>query len=100
MRAWIAVLVVTAASALMKASGPLVLGSRELPSGVRRVIGLVAPALLAGLIVVELSADGWDELDWTQVAGVAAAGAARVLRAPMLLAVVVGAAVAAGVRLV
>lgn len=100
MRAWIAVLVVTAASALMKASGPLVLGSRELPRGVRRVIGLVAPALLAGLIVVELSADGWDELDWTQVAGVAAAGAARVLRAPMLLAVVVGAAVAAGVRLV
>jgi branched-subunit amino acid transport protein len=100
MRAWIAVLVVTAASALMKASGPLVLGSRELPRGVRRVIGLVAPALLAGLIVVELSADGWDELDWTQVAGVAAAGAARALRAPMLLAVVVGAAVAAGVRLV
>jgi branched-subunit amino acid transport protein len=100
MRAWIAVLVVTAASALMKASGPLVLGSRELPRGVRRVIGLVAPALLAGLIVVELSTDGWDELDWTQVAGVAAAGAARVLRAPMLLAVVVGAAVAAGVRLV
>ena len=100
MRAWIAVLVVTAASALMKASGPLVLGSRELPSGVRRVIGLVAPALLAGLIVVELSADGWDELDWTQVAGVGAAGAARVLRAPMLLAVVVGAALAACVRLV
>ncbi len=99
MRAWIAVLVVTVASALMKASGPLVLGGRELPSGVRRVIGLVAPALLAGLIVVELSADGWDELDWTQVAGVAAAGAARLLRAPMLLAVVVGAAVAACLRL-
>ncbi len=99
MRAWIAVLVVTVASALMKASGPLVLGSRELPSGVRRVIGLVAPALLAGLIVVELSADGWGELDWTQVAGVAAAGAARLLRAPMLLAVVVGAALAACLRL-
>lgn len=99
MREWIAVLVVTAASALMKASGPLVLGSRELSSGARRVIGLVAPALLAGLIVVELSADGWDELDWTQVAGVTAAGAARLLRAPMLLAVVVGAAVAACLRL-
>jgi branched-subunit amino acid transport protein len=99
MRAWIAVLVVTAASALMKASGPLVLGNRLLPSAVRRVIGLVAPALLAGLIVVELSADGWDRLDWTQVAGVGAAGAARLLHAPMLLAVLVGAAVAAGLRL-
>ena len=100
MRAWIAVLVVTAATALMKASGPLVLGSRELPSGARRVIGLVAPALLAGLIVVELSADGWNQLNWTQVAGVAAAGAGRLLRAPMLLAVVIGAAVAACLRLV
>ena len=99
MRAWIAVLVVTAASALMKAGGPLVLGNRVLPSAARRVIGLVAPALLAGLIVVELSADGWGRLDWNQVAGVGAAGAARLLRAPMLLAVLVGAAVAAGLRL-
>jgi uncharacterized membrane protein len=98
MREAIAVLVVTAGTCLMKAAGPLVLGHRELPDAARRVVGLMAPALLAGLIVVELGASGWDELDWTQVAGVAAAGAAWRLRAPMLLAVMIGAAVAALLR--
>ncbi len=95
MKEAIAVLVVTAGTCLMKAAGPLVLGNRELPSAARRVVGLMAPALLAGLIVVELGASGWD---WTQLAGVAAAGAAWRLRAPMLLAVMVGAAVAASLR--
>jgi len=95
MKEAIAVLVVTAGTCLMKAAGPLVLGNRELPSAARRVVGLMAPALLAGLIVVELGASGWDS---TQLAGVAAAGAAWRLRAPMLLAVMVGAAVAASLR--
>jgi uncharacterized membrane protein len=98
MREALAILVVTVGTCLLKAAGPLALGHRELPDTARRVVGLMAPALLAGLIVVELGASGWDELDWTQLAGVACAGAAWRLRAPMLLAVLVGAAVAAGLR--
>lgn len=95
----IAVLVVTAGTFLLKAAGPLVLGHRELPTAARRVVALMAPALLAGLIVVELGAAGWQNLDWTQLAGVAAAGVAWRLRIPMLPAVILGAAVAAGLRL-
>ena len=54
----------------------------------------MAPALLAGLVVVELERLAGP----APLAGVAAAGAAWRLRAPMLLAVMVGAAVAASLR--
>ena len=40
-------------TALIRASGPVVLGGRDLPRPFQGVISLVAPALLAALIVVE-----------------------------------------------
>jgi branched-subunit amino acid transport protein len=100
MKAWIAVLVVTVGASLLKALGPLTLGRRRLPDSARRVVSLMAPALLAGLIVVELGGDGLGGLDRAQVAGVAVAGLAWRLRAPMLLAVLFGAAVAAALRMI
>ncbi len=96
---WLPVLVVTAANCLMKASGPLALGDRPLGARARRVIALMAPVLLAALIVTDLAGEGWADLDAPQVAGVAVAGGARVLRAPMVVAVVCGAATAALLRL-
>ncbi len=99
MKAWIAVLLVTAGASLLKAMGPLALGRRPLPDSARRVVGFMAPALLAGLIVVELGGDGVHGLDWPQIAGVAVAGIAWRLRAPMLLAVLLGALSAAALRL-
>ena len=99
MRLWAAVLAVTVANWLLKASGPLVLGHRTLPPVARRVVALVAPVLLAGLIVIDLAGEGWDGLDWTQVAGVAVAGVAGRLRVPMLVAVLLGALAAALLRL-
>jgi branched-subunit amino acid transport protein len=98
-KAWIAVLLVTVGASLLKALGPLTLGRRPLPDSARRVVGLMAPALLAGLIVVELGGDGLDGLDWAQIAGVVVAGIAWRLRAPMLLAVLLGALSAAALRL-
>ena len=99
MRLWLSIFAVTLANWLMKASGPLALGDRTLPPVARRVVALMAPVLLAGLIVVELAGPDWDHLDGPQVLGVAAAGVAYRLRAPMLVAVLIGAAAAAGVRL-
>ena len=99
MRLWISLLVVSLVTTLMRAAGPLVLGKRRLPSAATRVFGLMAPVLLAGLIVVELGGEGWSGVDPNQVTGVATAGAARLLRAPMLLAVVVGVLTTAGLRL-
>jgi uncharacterized membrane protein len=100
MRLWLSILAVTVANWLLKAGGPLVLGDRRLPPVARRVVALMAPVLLAGLIVVELAGPEWDGVDAAQLVGVAIAGVAWALRAPMLLAVLIGAAAAAGVRMV
>ena len=50
---WITIAVLTVVTALIRASGPVVLGGRDLPPAFQGVISLVAPALLAALIVVE-----------------------------------------------
>ena len=99
MRLWGAIVAVTLAQWLLKAAGPLVLGERRLPAAARSIVALVAPVLVAGLIVVELAGPDWSGLDGPQVLGVAVTGVAWWLRAPMLVAVLVGAAAAAGVRL-
>ena len=99
MRLWGSIIAVTVAQWLLKAVGPLVLGDRRLSPVARSVVALVAPVLLAGLIVVELAGPDWGDLDAPQVLGVAVAGGAWALRAPMLVAVLIGAAAAAGVRL-
>lgn len=98
MRVWLSILAVTLANWLLKAAGPLVLGDHALPAVARRVVGLMAPVLLAGLIVVELAGPDWDHVEGTQIAGVVVAGIAWALRAPMLVAVLLGALAAAGVR--
>ena len=100
MRLWLSALAVTVANWLMKASGPLALGNRQLPPMANWVVSLMAPVLLAGLIVVELGDPDGGGLDLTQVCGVGVAGAARLLRVPMLLAVVCGAAATAILRLI
>lgn len=83
----------------MKAAGPLVLGGRELPGWMRDVIALLAPVLLAALLVTELGGPKWSALSWTQLVGVGAAGVARVLKAPILVAVAAGVVVTALLRL-
>jgi uncharacterized membrane protein len=98
MMLWLPVLAVTAANWAMKAGGPLALGDRRLPPRAVNVISLMASALLAGLIVTNLGGAGWSDVNGQQVLGVGAAGLARALRAPMLLAVGCGMAVTALLR--
>ena len=96
MKLWLAALAVTVVNWLMKAGGPLLIGHHKLPPAAVRVVGLIAPVLLAGLIVTEL---GGKRLDWTQLIGVAAAGILSLVRVPLLPAVAAGIALTAGVRL-
>jgi hypothetical protein len=96
MKLWLAALAVTVVNWLMKAGGPLLIGEHRLPPAAIRVVGLVAPVLLAGLIVTEL---GGKRLDWTQLIGVGAAGILSVLRVPLLPAVAAGIVLTAGLRL-
>ncbi|WP_306216010.1 AzlD domain-containing protein [Actinoplanes sp. RD1] len=99
MSVWIAILAVAAGSFLIKGIGPAALGERELPPWSTGVLALLAPTLLAALVVVEVLGRRWADLDPTVLAGLAAAVAAYLLRAPMLLAVVAGIVTTALLRL-
>jgi branched-subunit amino acid transport protein len=93
--AWTAVLVVGLATVAIKAAGPVLAGGRELPQGSARVVNLLAPALLAALVATQaFSSEEALVLD-ERGAGLAVAGVAILLRAPLLV-VVVAAAVTAG----
>ena len=96
---WVAIVAVTLASAAIKAAGPILVGGRELPPRVNAVIALLAPALLAALVLTEtFSEDGRLVLD-ERALGVGVAAVALTLRAPVLLAVALAALVTALIRL-
>ena len=99
MTLWIAILAVAAGSFLIKAAGPAALGSRSLPGWSTAVLALLAPALLAALVVVEVLGRRWDDVDWTVLAGLATATGVWLLRAPMLVAVLAGVVATAVLRL-
>jgi branched-subunit amino acid transport protein len=79
----------------IKAVGPVALGGRTLPAAFERVIALMAPALLAALIVTNALANGRELGIGADTAGVAAA-AALVWRTGSIIGAVVVAAVVTG----
>jgi branched-subunit amino acid transport protein len=90
---WLAVAVVGAATIAFKAVGPVLLGGRPLPPRVAGPIELLAPAVLAALVVTQLVGGDRELVLDERLAGIAAAVVAIALRAP-ILAVVVAAALA------
>ena len=97
-RIWLVVLAVGLATVAIKAAGPVLLGGRALPPRAAGVIALLAPALLAALVAINTFADGRALTVDARLAGVAVAGVAIWRRAPLLLVVVLAAAVTALVR--
>lgn len=98
---WITIAVLTVATAAIRASGPVLLGGRELPPRAQGVIALVAPALLAALIVIETVGapeGGSLEVD-ARVIGVGAAAVALRFGASTLPVVALAALTTAAVRL-
>jgi uncharacterized membrane protein len=96
---WVTIVLVAVASAALKAAGPLLLGDRQLGPRAVRVIALLAPALLTALVLVDTIASERRLVIDARLAGVAAAGIALLLRAPMLLALAAAIATTALVRL-
>jgi hypothetical protein len=96
---WITIGVLAVATVMIKAAGPLAVGGRPLSAPATRVISLMAPAVLAALVVTGTFAgpDGELTLD-ARAVGLAAGALAIVLRAPLLVVVVAAAAAAAGAR--
>ena len=95
---WVAIVSVALASAAIKATGPVLVGGRELPPRATAVIALLAPALLAALVVTETFGEDRHLVLDERAIGVAVAAIALALRAPVLLAVVLAAATTALVR--
>ncbi len=90
----------TVVTMVIKGFGPVVMGGRELPPRLAGLIVLLAPALLAALVVTSALADGDRWHVGADTVGVAVGGAVLVLtRAGVLSAVLVAAAVTALVRL-
>lgn len=88
----------TATTVAIKAVGPMLAGGRELPTWTRDVVVLLAPALLAALVVTQVFADGDRLAVGPQTAGVAAAGVVMWRTGSVVLCVVAAAAVTAGLR--
>ena len=98
--AWVVVVGVGLATVAIKSVGPVILGGRPLPDGVASVVRLLAPAVLAALVVTSTFGEGRSLVLDARALGVAAAAVALRLRAPVLLVVVIAAAVTALARAV
>lgn len=85
-------------TAAIKAAGPVVLGGRELPLWFTSVVILLAPALLAALVVVAAFADGDRLAVDAETAGVAAGGLVAWVTDSMIGCVLVAAVVTAALR--
>jgi len=96
--AWLLIAVVGACTIVLKGLGPLAIGGRELPRPLLGVVALLAPTLLAALIVTQAFADGRHLVLDARAAGLGAALAAVALRAPVLVVVAVAAGAAALTR--
>jgi branched-subunit amino acid transport protein len=82
----------------IKAVGPIALGGRELPRWFTGVVVLLAPALLAALIVTQALADGDRLAVGPDPAGVLAGGLVAWRLGSVIGCVLVAAAVTAGLR--
>ncbi len=91
--------VVGAVTIVFKASGPVLLGKRELPPRVVSVVEVLAPAMLAALVVTQTFGGDREIVIDERLAGVVAGGIAVWLKAPLLVVMLVAAVTAALVRL-
>jgi len=98
---WTTILALTVGTVAIKAAGPVLVGGRELPQRVERVIALFAPALLSALIVVEtFGGVGRTLVIDARAAGLAAAAVVLVTTDSLVGAIVCSAAATALVRLI
>jgi branched-subunit amino acid transport protein len=95
---WITVAVVGLFTIAFKALGPVALGGRTLPPRLLGVVELLAPAVLAALVVTQVFASERDLVVDARAVGLLAAVTALLLRAPILVVIVIAAAATALAR--
>ena len=97
---WIVVAAVGVVTIAFKAAGPVLLGGRPLGRRVQSIVDLLAPVMLAALVVTQtFGGDGEIVVD-ARVPGVLAAAVAIWRGAPVIVTMVIAALVTALVRVV
>lgn len=99
MRVWTTIALVAVVTFAIKGIGPALLGDRALPGAFSRVVLLLAPALLAALVITSAVADGPRLQVGADTAGVAFAGLLLLRGVTVLPAVLAAAAATALLRL-
>ncbi|MGI9029092.1 MAG: AzlD domain-containing protein [Ilumatobacteraceae bacterium] len=84
----------------LKGAGPALLGGRQLPAAVQRLVTVLPAAVLAAIVVVQTFADGRSLVVDARAAGMAAAALALWRRANLLVVLVLAAGTTALVRLI
>ena len=95
---WLAVVVVGVVTIAFRAAGPVFAGGRELPERLSGIVDLLAPVLLAALVVTQVFGSGRSLVLDERAVGVAVASVAFAARAPVLVGVVLAAAATALAR--
>ena len=95
---WITVAGLVVTTAVIKASGPVLLGGRRLPAWALAVIALFAPALLAALVATQTFATGEELVLDERALGIGAAAIALWRGASILPTVALAAVVTALAR--
>lgn len=97
--AWLAVIAVGIVTVAFKASGPVLLGRRPLPPRALALVEVLAPVMLAALVVTQAFGGDRRLVFDERLAGVAVALLAIWLRAPLVLVLVAAGAATALLRL-
>jgi branched-subunit amino acid transport protein len=98
MNIWLLIAGCVAGTVLVKAAGPVLLGGRELPPAMIRVVALMAPALLAALVVTAAFVDGRRLHVGSETVGMLAGGVLLWRGRSVVLAVLLAVLVTAGLR--
>jgi branched-subunit amino acid transport protein len=94
------VLAVGVGTFALKAVGPVGVSGRQLPARLQSLLDLIAPAILAALVVTETFGSGRSLVVDARLLGVAFGLVAIVLRAPLWVVVIAGAYGTALIRLI
>ena len=95
---WSVVIALGIGAFAFKVLGLVVIGARRLPPVVDRCLALIPAALVSALVIKDTFSTGQDLVLDARAAGVAAAAMAAWRKAPLVLVIVIGAAVTAVVR--
>lgn len=98
MTLWFAIGALAVINFVIKAAGPTLLGDRPLPPRLAIVVDSLAPALLTGLLTVQVLGEGWRGFDWTVLPGLAAIGVLWLLRRSQIVCIVAGVLVTVIIR--